>query len=81
MRIKNFWCVVVGQPRLENWVKLGSPPMSCVGKSVQGWKDDPRLGYRVYDTRKEARIAAKQEADSNRYWHYHPKKVGPISKR
>jgi len=81
MRIKNFWCVVVGQPRLENWIKLGSPSMSNVGRPVQGSKNDPRLGYQVYGTRREARIAAKYAAIDNRYWHYHPKKVGPISKR
>lgn len=71
MKANNLWCVVIGQPRLECWSKDNPPPMSSVGRVYGG-------NGAFYNTRKEARNVAKAAANSNRYWYFHPKKVGPI---
>ena len=85
MKRKHYglWCVVVGQPRLENWDKANQPgpgTLATIGRPLVGLPDtnDPRLGYKVFNTRKEARAEAKQAAKDNRFWHFHPKKIGPI---
>lgn len=71
MKANNLWCVVVGQPRLECWSKDNPPPMSNVGRMYGGTCN-------TYKTRKEARAVAKQAAKDNRFWYFHPKKMGPI---
>jgi hypothetical protein len=79
MKTKNRWAVVVGQPTKMNKV-VGKDPSDyfrseVIGKWYRIWdydgcEDRPKL----FSTRAEARLYAKEIEQQNNYWKFHAKK-------
>ena len=79
MNHNNQWGIVIGKPtKVLNWEgavqALRDQLVPIVGSWLPGGLDGNQPYPALYNTREEARKAAKKFAKANKYWNYHAKK-------
>lgn len=78
MSKNNEWGVVIGQPtahfRKEVLQDVRDSLIPIVGSWVPAGFDGNQPYPALFNTRKEAREAAKKFAKNNKYWNYHARK-------
>lgn len=81
MSKNNEWGVVIGKPT-QHWSKdtlqdARDSLIPIIGTWVPAGLDGNQPYPALFDTRAEARQAAKKYAKHNKYWNYHAKKYSP----